>query len=200
MIDFAAAALLLAAPVPAVTAAHGVPGEPLICASGGLQAAATIDIPPGTTRISGLARRTVARPGGRRIPGVTAGFQLRIGLLDGRRGTVAGMFLESGSAAPGPPQVANHFFGTFGRHRNGAPYESAQSLPGIFPFVIAPGDTIRFSFEVAPDGALRGRASWEGGEGAREAGGLVPAAGAWPTQLLVQCEVDDFAIEGLSLS
>ncbi|HYG30495.1 MAG TPA: hypothetical protein VD887_09795 [Allosphingosinicella sp.] len=58
MIDFAAGALLLAAPVPAVVAAPGVRGEPLICASGGAQAAATMDIPAGTSRISGLARRS----------------------------------------------------------------------------------------------------------------------------------------------
>jgi hypothetical protein len=198
VIDFVVAALLLVAPVPAVTAVHGAAGGPLICASGGRQAAVVVPLPRGVSRISGVARRTVARPGGRRSPGVTEGFQLRIGLMDAGRTTVAGMFLASGSPEPGPPQPVQHYFGSFGRDRRGVSFESAQPLDRLFSHVLAPGDPIRFAFEIAPDGALRLRASWDGND-PHEAGGLVHAAASPPTQLVVQCEVDDFSIEELLL-
>ena len=194
----AAAALLLLA-APASGAAPAGSARSLTCASGGTRASSAIAVPAGVSRISGVARRTVGRPGGRRIPGVTAGFQLTIGLLDASRTSFAGMFLESGSPEAGPPQVAHHFFGSFGRYRTGARPESAQPLDGLFPFVTAPGDVIRFALELR-DGGVHVRASWDGGESPRAAGGVVPAWESGPVQLIVQCEVDDFAIEELVLS
>ncbi|MEA3015352.1 MAG: hypothetical protein QOI38_74 [Sphingomonadales bacterium] len=198
MIDLAAALLFVAAdlapPPPAVAP------DRLDCVSGGTQAAAGLALPPGVTRITGVARRTAARPGGRRIVGVAAGFQLRIGVMDARNTTVAGMFLASGTPEPGPPQPVSHYFGSFGRDRTGAPFEAAQPLDGLFGYVIARGDPIRFRIEIAQDGAVRLHASWDAGDGPHEAGGLVPAVDSRPTKLIVQCEVDDFSVEQLSLS
>lgn len=195
MIDLLTAALLWASAVPAASAAP----DHLNCASGGTVDAVVIELPAGTTRVSGVARRTVARPGGRRIPGTNEGFWLRIGLTDARHGTVAGLFLNSGPANQGPPQAADHFFGWFGRYRHGAPFEFAPPLEGLTPYVIARVDSFRFTLEIAQDGAIRSRMSWAG-EGAQEAGGLVPAGDVRPTRLVLQCEVDDFAIDDLSVS
>lgn len=199
MIDLAAALLLVAAEPASAPPPAAVPDR-LYCVSGGTQAAAGIALPPGVTRISGVVRRTAARPGGRRIVGVTAGFQLRIGVMDARNTTVAGMFLASGTPEPGPPQPVYHYFGSFGRDRTGARFEAAQPRDGLFGYVISPGDPIRFVIEIAQDGAVRLHASWDAADGPHEAGGFVPAVDSRPTKLIVQCEVDDFSVEQLSLS
>lgn len=187
-----------AAPAPAPPRVR-VEGDRLLCVSGGSQTATVLAIPPGITRFSGRVRRTVGRPGGLRVAGASGGFALRIGIADAANTTLAGLFARSGPAEEGPPRVADHFFTMFGRYRHGTQFEFAQRSGDLARVAIPGDDGFRFDLQVVEGGSVRVHMAWQQNGESREAGGLVPGSSEAPAEFVIQCEVDDFAVEEIRL-
>jgi hypothetical protein len=204
MLALLVAASLAPPPAPAQRPAQDAPprvrvaDDRLECRSGGAQTATILAIPPGVTRISGTARRTVGRLGGYRVGGTRGGFALRIGVAGPTDRTVAGFFARSGPGSPGPPRVADKFDVHFGRYRQDRPFEFAGPAGPLQRYAITDITPLRFEIAIDADGAVGLHMAWTDGDRPREAGGVVPADGR-PTRLIFQCEVDDFVIEDIAL-